>query len=408
MLKIKIIGINKALIPVNDKFSLYEKIYSAVLQICQLSVIFKVTLITVEAKMARARKTIVGIVMEQLRKEIATGQYPPGTFLPPERKLAEDFGVSKSTVHNMLIQLQREGIVAISPGKGALVVNEKRHGALNRFFVRPSGSGYYGGRSSVDMMLGGIFKGAEKYKAEVVLNFSDDAKLTERLISLYSKGEIQGIVYIQCASYELVEPLEKAGVPYVIAQQEFPFSAVSIGIDFREAVRMMVRRLVASGHRKIGILLGQLEGYASHIYKEFAAGFRGALAEEMLEYNPRWCLDGISDSAGMEKIKNLLKSKESLPTAFVSTRDYRARFFYESCDKLNLRIPEDISIISFDDNTWKNAKENNLTTFVEPVRFMGETAVDMLQAWISSGERPESKVIVPEIAERGSIAVING
>ena len=139
------------------------------------------------------------------------------------------------------------------------------------------------------------------------------------------------------------------------------------------------------------------------------AGFRGALAEENLPFDPQWCLTRLeyeqsADQVGV--IARFLKRvpREELPTAFFTVRDYRAGWFFEAAEQLGLRIPEEISLLSFDNHTWRGAEQAKLTTFAEPLREQGEQAVKLLGDWVLSGSRPASVEFKPKLIERASVS----
>lgn len=341
----------------------------------------------------------------ELRKMILSGHFKPGTFLPSVRDLAEKLGMPKSTVHVILKMLHTEGLIQLQPNRrGALVldtVNRKK--TLHRFFLRPSDFGYFGGRAEAAAILSGICTAAEKRYVDIMLSFSDSEHIIDEINSLYRDDSIQGVVYMSCVDYKLmIEPLEKLNIPYVVVNNVYGVDAVSCIQDFREMARRAVRYLHKHGHSDIGILHGTTNEY---LYSESLAGFRGALAEEELEFNPAWLIEQTDYKKKVqyqEQIMKLLESKE-IPTAFYTVRDYRARYIYECCEKLGLKIPDDISIISYDNINWDEASGKGLTTFQEPALEMGECAVDMLNHWITTGERPKKRIVESKLIERSSV-----
>ncbi|MPN15070.1 hypothetical protein SDC9_162399 [bioreactor metagenome] len=84
-------------------------------------------------------------------------------------------------------------------------------------------------------------------------------------------------------------------------------------------------------------------------------------------------------------------------------RDIRARVLYAECAARQIRIPEDIAIISYDDNTWKSAERVGLTTIREPVYDLGFGAVQLLHDWITTGRRPEDWICHGELIRRHSV-----
>ena len=345
----------------------------------------------------------------RLREAIRDGRFLAGTYLPSARDLARRLGIPKSSVHNILKLLQEEGLIQIYPGCGALVLeNAEARRKFHRIFVRPSDFGTFRYLPVTAELLQGVTAGAEKQNVELLLSLSDSGRITDEMIAHHMAGTIQGVIYLQCANYpELIVPLEKAKIPCVIAADNMDHTeAVRTFIDFRAAAREAVRYLVRHGHRRIGILTGSEKQF---LYSEMLAGFRGALAEENLPFDPQWCLTRLeyeqsADQVGV--IARFLKRvpREELPTAFFTVRDYRAGWFFEAAEQLGLRIPEEISLLSFDNHTWRGAEQAKLTTFAEPLREQGEQAVKLLGDWVLSGSRPASVEFKPKLIERASVS----
>ncbi len=356
--------------------------------------------------MAETRRGKTNGSRAALREAILSGHYLAGTYLPSARDLARELKISKSSVHNILKLLQEEGLVQIYPNCGALVLeNNVERNRLKCFFVRPSDFGIFRYLPVASELLQGVASGAEKKNCEMHLSFSDSERLTDEMIAHCMSGMVQGVIYLQCSRFDaLCSPLEKAGVPCVVASDNMGHkSAVRTYLDYRAVARAAVRRLVEAGHRKIGIIVGAEKDF---LYSEMLAGFRGALAEENVPLYPEWVIAGlgyeqVADQVGV--LTNLLRSRKELPTAFFTVRDYRAAWLYEAAKRLSLPIPEQLSVISFDNHSWKGADVHGLTTFVEPLREQGEVAVELLRNWIATGKRPESVEFKATLIERTSI-----
>lgn len=346
----------------------------------------------------------------QMREAILSGHYLAGTYLPSARELARELNISKSSVHNILKLLQEEGLIRIYPNCGALVLeNGADRNTLKCFFARPSDYGTFRYLPVTAELLQGVAAGAEKKNCEMYVSFSDSGRMTDEIIARCMAGEIQGMIYLQCSNFkELCLPLEKAGVPCVIASDHRGNeNAVRTFVDYRALARAAVRHLVARGHRKIGIIAGSEKDF---LYSEMLAGFRGALAEENVLLNPEWVISGLGYEQAADQVGVLVRKLRGreLPTAFFTVRDYRASWLYEAAKRLELVIPKDISVISFDNHSWKGAEANGLTTFDEPLRAQGEAAVELLRSWVATGKRPESLEFKPELVERSSIREIIG
>lgn len=337
-----------------------------------------------------------------LRREIISGCYKPGTYLPSVRALGERLKLSKSAVHMILKMLQEEGLLQLSPGRGALVTEyTSEKPVLRRFYMRPSDFGSFGYLPVAMHTMCGVCHAAEMKNVEVLISFSDSDNMTESIINACSRGDIQGVIYLQCQGYkELIRPLEKAGIPCVIAHDMHGFEAVKGGIDFRKITRSAIDYLRQRGHSRIGLLTGS-EG--DYIYHEAIAAYRQALEEYALEFHPEWLVTDIH-TLPTEPLLKILGSRKA-PTAFFTMRDYRAKVLYAAAAFKGLRIPGDISVISFDDCTWPEAALQGLTTFHEPLHELGENAVDMLQKWVVDGKAPSNRLVEAPLIERGSVSI---
>jgi len=341
-----------------------------------------------------------------LREMISSGKYKPGSYLPSVRTIGAKLKISKSTVHNIFRLLQEEGLVQLYPGRGVMVLgNAASTPGLKRFFLRTSDFGAFSYLPVASHLLLGVCAGAENKNAEYIVNFSDSDSVTDDIITLYGRGEIQGVIYLQCNDYEdFLKPLHKAGIPCVMASDMNGFDTPKVVIDLREIARNAVRYLKNHGHRRIGIWLGNTENF---FYKEFLAGFKGALAEEDLEFNRDWCLTDIYQEDEGKTDVWMTNSRANLPSAIFTVRDYRAKLLYAACHKLKISIPDELSVISYDGVTWNEAAAHGLTYFAEPNHELGEAAVDMLQKWVMTGTAPENARVAGHLIERHSVKTLS-
>ncbi len=74
------------------------------------------------------RPSIVELILERLRDEILSGEYKPGTALPPERELADRYGVNRTSVKHALMKLESVGMIDIKHGVGSLVADYAERG----------------------------------------------------------------------------------------------------------------------------------------------------------------------------------------------------------------------------------------------------------------------------------------
>lgn len=341
-------------------------------------------------------------ILLRLRRDIQAGRYDRMMFLPAERVLAEDYGVGRGVVRTALKTLRDEGVLRMIPQRGCCIVRENDNfpGSPKRFLVNLPYRISRDSKETLDV-LAGICQAASEQFAEVLMSFT--APSAGELIERVKTGDLLGVICIEKSP--LASDLYAADIPCIIANQELQFDSVNSRADFRTIGRMAGLRLLQAGHRRIGLLTGPMDDM---IYHEMLAGFRGALAEEELAVPKEWMLP-ISNTRntphdpGRAALRALLSRKER-PTAFFAMRDHRAEQLYRVAAELHLRIPEDLSVIGYDNISWPGAEANRLTTIRQPALEIGRSAVELLSLWCRENKPPQSRIIPGEILERGSIA----
>lgn len=347
-------------------------------------------------------------ILNLLRKRVLSGEFDDLPFLPSERVLTEQLNSGRGIVRNALKALQQEGLIQLAPGRGATICRNELKPRLERFIVCLQNYGQLPGYAYEFLgLLTGICMAASDIYAEAVVSFSRQEHLTENLISRYRSGDIQGALFIEhFADDDFINGLVRAGLPCVIANDENDSKWVHSRMDFRLIGRMAGKRLLEAGHRRIGVVTGNPGQY---IFKEIMAGFRGALAEEEASVPPGWLLESDQSPEGpaYKKLKAVLGSADR-PTAIFAVRDNRAKLVYQACEELKLKIPNDLSIIGYDNITWPGADAAGLTTIEQPVNDIGRAAVGLIEEWYLNRKIPQNRVLPCRLIERNSIKAPKG
>jgi LacI family transcriptional regulator len=344
------------------------------------------------------KKTVLNGALLELRNFIKSGKYPGGRFLPPENQLSIEMNISRGTLRAILRVLERENLIRIVPGKGSYVLGGNNFGRFERFIAGNFYPTVMQEREALALIKGSC-KAAHELHAECILSF-DAIKEPQKLIDRFYRGNINGVLYIESHNYESeIVPLEKAGVPYVIANFEHDSPAVATRVDFREVGRIAARHLAELGHRNIAVLSGLQEQF---IYREILAGFRGGLAENEIYLDPQNIIFCKSTFKASEAAANKLLELKDHFTAVFTIRDIRASGLFQACHSQGILIPRDISVISYDNITWEGAASVGLTTIREKTEELAATAVKMLKNWYCTGVRPESVYCDTELIVRSS------
>lgn len=152
------------------------------------------------------------------------------------------------------------------------------------------------------------------------------------------------------------------------------------------------RHLIELGHRRIGFVAGRPDLRSAGLRD---AGYRRALSDAGIPLDPslvgigRYELDATRESA------RIMLSGESRPTAIFAANDLSAIAVIDVAHELGLRVPDDLSVIGFDDVPEATRRTLPLTTIQQPMRRLGAVAADMVFTLLSGQEIDEMHVILP-------------
>ncbi len=178
----------------------------------------------------------------------------------------------------------------------------------------------------------------------------------------------------------------------------------SVGCDNVSAVHAAIRHLADLGHKKIGIVNGYKE--ASVSFERFE-GYKSALSNLGLPFDPDIVAEAdFTAAGGKQAFLSMIDKAPDLTAVFVSS-DLMALGVLEGARERRLSVPEDLSVVGFDNIEMAAMSSPPLTTLDQPRYELGQTAARMLIA-ACSGETPPSRVLLKaNLIERGSTAKPN-
>ena len=207
-------------------------------------------------------------------------------------------------------------------------------------------------------------------------------------------GKVDGLIVISLPPTEKeFDQILNLGIPVsLVGTLNERCSCVSI--DDVKGAEIATQHLIDMGHRDIGIMVGQNAfAYNFEVADQRLTGFKNVLAENDIKFNPDWQITADFDSHTSEIAMDELLRKKKLPTAIFCESDEMAFGAMTSIRKRGLRVPEDISIIGYDDHEYANLV--GLTTIAQPVQFLGQLAASQIMARIEKPESAIAKMKVP-------------
>ncbi|OXS54757.1 LacI family transcriptional regulator [Cohnella sp. CIP 111063] len=219
---------------------------------------------------------------------------------------------------------------------------------------------------------------------------------------LFQEDRVDGIIVLSPLNEErYVSELERKGIPFVIIDNHDERTrAITINVDNDKGGYDATRHLLELGHTKIAHLSGP--GHFMSV-RQRRQGFERALGEAGLR---PLCVThtrfGIRSgfNVGME----WLQSGGEMPTAVFAGDDALALGFMEALKSQGYRIPQEISVIGYDDQVFAQEIHPRLTTIRQPMEQMGLQAARRLLKLIGGAKRNSSILLQPELIARESTA----
>lgn len=169
----------------------------------------------------------------------------------------------------------------------------------------------------------------------------------------------------------------------------------SVVIDFTKATKKALDYLIELGHTKIAFIGGvDTDKNGNHYYDLRQEVCENYLKSKNLYSEDYIKIGGYNPKDGYLLMKQLLELEEK-PTAVFVANDTIAVGLYKACSELGYRIPEDISIIGFNDISAAQFMVPPLTTIRLNTEFMGETAVTLMQERLMSEREICMKITIP-------------
>jgi LacI family transcriptional regulator len=255
----------------------------------------------------------------------------------------------------------------------------------------------------------GVEAGAKKRNCNMILcNTNYDEVEEEKYINILIRNRAVGILLATPKIDDKnIRHLLEINYPFVLITRKVKGIKTNIvTIDHFKSAKMAVNYLIQKGHRKIAHFSGKERVYG--IIKR-SEGYKAALIENNIKINNKLIFkNAISIEGGYKSAKELLKMNER-PTAIFATEDLVAIGAMECLRDNGYKIPEDFSIVGYDNIKITALKSINLTTVNQPKFELGVKSVEILYRQIESGPgfKPITCFLESNIVERGSVLTLN-
>jgi len=255
-----------------------------------------------------------------------------------------------------------------------------------------------------------ILQGAEEaaQAADYAVLLGDTQHMVEReerYAQMLPRNEADGLIVLghrlPPTAREIVRHLG-ANAPVVNGCEFDPALGIpSVHIDNAAAARTAMDHLYGLGHERIAVIGGPPE---NPLHQQRLEGVRAAAKARSRLRQLNLVAGDFSVESGYAAAKQLL-SQEPRPSAAFCFSDQMALGVLAACREQGIRVPEDFSIVGFDDLASSRYLSPPLTTVSQPMREIGVRAVNLLLAILGSVEVPHQQTLDFELMVRGSTAV---
>lgn len=187
-------------------------------------------------------------------------------------------------------------------------------------------------------------------------------------------------------------------------KEDMYFDAVLI--NNADSARMATEYLMGKGHREIGYLQGSLR---IKPFRSRASGYYNTLRKAGLSLRKEYVVTLSPDMDGAyNDMKKFLQANPKLPTAYFADNDMIALGAMKALQEFGIQIPEDVSMVGFDDLSFSSIFTPQLTTLRVPKQEMGRMAVRRLRDMIQDGDGTKLKIqACTQFIERDSVRDLN-
>jgi GntR family transcriptional regulator of arabinose operon len=345
-------------------------------------------------------------VADWLRESIHNGKYKAGEKLISEHSLREKFGVSRHTVRSAISLLENENLLVRKQGSGTYINNGSNTSKQTIGVLLTDATCY-----TFPDMIAGIGTKLSQAGYNILLSLTFNRIETERsqLLS-FQAANIDGLIVeaVQSAlanpNIELYRDFIAQGIPVIFINAFYPKLVSNYIVnDDAEGGRIATEHLIEQGHKKIGGLF-KLDSIQGGLRYE---GFIHTLYEQDLTFDENrilWFTDDTLDSIFSDDQLPQLKKFLDDCTAVLCYSDRVAVKLLDAAKKLQIRVPQDLSIASFDDSLLSKLSVPGITSVTHPGIEMGKLATTSLLQVMKDRKHQIHHTYKPTLTIRDSVA----
>lgn len=326
------------------------------------------------------------------------------------KQISEITGVSTATVSNALNY--KRGVNAQTAARVLKVAQELGYFEESRitklkFVTFKRNGSVVEDTPFFPLMLTGIEQECRENGMDMIMSSLDmrDADYEDQVRSLLNDKSSAIVMLGTEMIAEDAQLLKSIRSPFIVVDYwngDMSFDTVQINNE--DSVRYATRYLIRKGHTDIGYLKGD---FRITPFKDRGAGYRSAMRRAGIPIREEFTLSvGTTIDTACAKMKEHLDRGVKLPTAFIADNDMIALGAMKAMTESGIRIPEDVSIIGFDDLPFAAVASTPLTTLYVPKQEMGKIVARRLREIIKGTTATTKIQVSTTFVERDSVRTL--
>ncbi|MBN1541787.1 GntR family transcriptional regulator [candidate division KSB1 bacterium] len=341
-----------------------------------------------------------------LVEQIEQGVFQPDDRIPTEEEFVAQTGLARATVRQAIQNLVNQGYLTRRRRLGTFVnaprLDPERQSII-AVLVHDIRSGY-----APEFLRGAADEADRNHYGILLCNTDDLYGRAENHIKLILDHNASGVIFIPTAVSDeknrvLVDKLLRRRIPVVLADRQIDGIDVDTVItDNFQGAYELTKYLIGKGHRRIAVTLStvlsserrRLDGYKQAL-QDFDIPYDASIVHAHHER--------FVEAHSIEYARILLKKRDQYSAIFAGN-DKSAYLFYQVAKEMGLRIPQDFSIVGYDDLQLTGNQRFGLTTIHQPIYEMGQVSMQWILARLYGEIHPTQRIELKSfLVERDSV-----
>ena len=338
-----------------------------------------------------------------LQEQIEQGVFKPGDRIPTEAEFSKITGLARATIRQAIQNLVNMGLLVRKRRLGTFVLEKvaapSSHTIIG-LLIPDIRQGY------APILARGVQDEAAKNKHSVILCDTDDLYVradyhADRMV----ENSVSGVIFIPTAvsnaqNKKILDKFQQNDIPVVLVDRTIPYMDLDyVTADNVKGAYEITEYLIHRGHKRIAITLSTLISTELDRLK----GYKKALLDNNIPIDERLIMThtGPFSEGRYIKIAERIYNSDLDITAVFAGHDRIALVFFAVAKKIGISIPNDISIVGYDDLDFTMI---SLTTMHQPIYEMGQESMKLIMTRINGSQVKVKKIVLKSyLVERSSV-----